>query len=135
MALHELMLTLFLFSKLSPSTADIEAGSQVWEAKENFQFGIAEGNVEVECSLLCYDFKQVIEQNTAKDLPLKDRAVVVFQSVFLIGLGLLLGFTSQILNRLTCCQQLLYVFMFGLRCDKNESCKLSFGNYPRNMTS
>lgn len=56
MALHELMLTLFLFSKLSPSTADIEAGSQVWEAKENFQFGIAEGNVEVEYSLLCYDF-------------------------------------------------------------------------------
>ena len=135
MALHELMLTLFLFSKLSPSTADIEAGSQVWESKENFQFGIAEGNVEVECSLLCYDFKQVIEQNTAKDLPLKDHAVVVFQSVFLIGLGLLLGFISQILNRLTCCQQLLYVFMFGLRCDKNESCKLSFGNYPRNMTS
>lgn len=46
MALRELLLTLFLFSKLSPSTADIEAGSQVWEAKENFQFGIAEGNVE-----------------------------------------------------------------------------------------
>ena len=57
MALRELLLTLFLFSKLSPSTADIEAGSQVWEAKENFQFGIAEGNVEVECSLICYDFK------------------------------------------------------------------------------
>lgn len=92
MALHELMLTLLLFSKLSPSTADIEAGSQVWESKENFQFGIAEGNVEVECPLLCYDIKQVIEQNTAKDLPLKDRAVVVFQSVFFNWFGAFIGF-------------------------------------------
>ena len=137
MALRELLLTLFLFSKLSPSTADIEAGSQVWEAKENFQFAIAEGNVEVECSLLCYDIKQVIEQNTAKDLPSKDRAVVVFQSVFFNWFGASIGFYLSNIKSIysACCQQLLYVFMFGLRCDKNESCKLSFGNYPRNMTS
>lgn len=46
MAQLEVFLMLFLFCKLSPSTADFEGDSYVLEAKDNFHFGIAEGHIE-----------------------------------------------------------------------------------------